>query len=403
MTAHPRKVVVAYSGGLDTSVIVHWLRDQYDCEVVAFTADVGQDEDLSGLDEKARKSGALKCIVEDLREEFVRDFVFPALRANAVYQGTYLMGTSLARPIIGKRLVECARNEGADAICHGATGKGNDQVRFELTALALHPQITVVAPWRTWDMKGRSDLIAYCEKHKIPVEVTRKKPYSIDRNLLHVSYEGGVLEDPWVECPEDMYQWTTDPTKAPEDPETVEIAFESGVPVAINGERLGPVELLERANAMAAAHGVGRIDILEDRYVGMKSRGVYETPGGTLLHVAHRGVEQATLDREVTILRDGLVPRYAQMIYNGYWFAPEREAMQALIDQTQVHVTGRARVRLYRGRAELVARKGERSLYSPSHASFEEDNVYSQADAEGFIRLNALRLRLRAEAGQTGA
>ncbi|MEL7369803.1 MAG: argininosuccinate synthase [Myxococcota bacterium] len=389
------KIIVAYSGGLDTSVIIRWLKEETGAAVVAFTADVGQAEELDSLDEKARNTGAEKFILADLREEFVRDFVYPALRANASYESGYLLGTSLARPLISKYLVHHAEAEGAGAICHGATGKGNDQVRFELTAYALKPDIEVVAPWRVWDLKGRTDLIDYCEKHNIPVTATKEKPFSTDRNLFHISYEGGVLEDPWNESTRDMYTMAVPVEEAPDQAEYVEVDFESGTPVAINGARLGPVELLETANALAGKHGVGRIDILENRYVGMKSRGIYETPGGTLLHVALRGVEQLCLDREVLHMRDELVPKYAALVYNGYWYAPEREALQSMIDEMQKPVTGRARLKLYKGMAHLVGRRAERSLYSPAHASFEADDVYAQADAEGFIKLNALRLRLR--------
>ena len=390
-----KRIIVAYSGGLDTSVIIRWLKEESGAEVVAFTADVGQGEELDPLDEKARATGAEKLILEDLREEFVRDFVFPALRANAVYESGYLLGTSLARPLIAKYLIKHAIQEGATAICHGATGKGNDQVRFELTAYALKPDIQVVAPWRMWNLKGRSDLIDYCERHSIPVTATREKPFSTDRNLFHISYEGGVLEDPWNESTRDMYTLAVPVEEAPDQAEYVEVDFESGVPVAINGARLGPVALLEKANELAGKHGIGRIDILENRYVGMKSRGVYETPGGTLLHIGLRGVEQLCLDREVLHLRDSLVSKYAELVYNGYWYAPEREVLQSMVDEAQKPVTGTARLKLYKGMAHLVGRKAEKSLYSPEHASFEADEVYSQADAEGFIKLNALRLRLR--------
>ncbi|MEQ9500013.1 MAG: argininosuccinate synthase [Deltaproteobacteria bacterium] len=392
-----KKIIVAYSGGLDTSVIITWLKEETGADVVAFTADVGQGEELAPLDEKAKQTGASKLIVEDLREEFVRDFVFPALRANAVYEGTYLLGTSLARPLIGKYLVHHAKAEGADAICHGATGKGNDQVRFELTAYALHPEIKVIAPWRTWAMKGRSDLIEYCEKRGIEITATKEKPYSMDRNLFHISFEGGILEDPWMEPNDDMFVLSVSPEKAPDEAEYVEIDFERGNPVAVNGDRLGPVDLLTKLNTLGGKHGVGRVDIVENRYVGMKSRGVYETPGGTILHVAHRGVEQLTMDREVMNLRDSLIPRYAQLVYNGYWYAPEREALQGMIDQSQEKVTGTARIKLYKGNATLVGRKASVSLYSTAHASFEAEDVYNQADADGFIKLNALRLRLRAQ------
>ena len=390
-----KKIVVAYSGGLDTSVIIAWLKEQSDAEIIAWTADIGQGEELDHLDEKAKKTGASKLVVEDLRERFVTEFVFPALRANAVYEGAYLLGTSLARPIIGRRLVECAKREGADAICHGATGKGNDQVRFELTAYAFEPQIKVIAPWRMWSMKGRLDLIEYAQKHAIPVGATKEKPYSTDRNLFHISYEGGVLEDPWAEPDPSMFLLTTAPEKAPDQPEYVTVDFERGNPVGVNGARLGPVALLEKLNALGGKHGVGRVDIVENRFVGMKSRGVYETPGGTILHAAHRAVEQVTLDREVLRLRDSLIPEYAKLVYNGFWYAPEREVMQTMIDETQTGVTGTARLKLYRGSAQVVGRKAERSLYSAAHASFEAESVYNQADAEGFIRLNALRLRIR--------
>ena len=389
-----QKIIVAYSGGLDTSVIIAWLKEETGADVVAFTADVGQGEELAPLEAKAKQTGASKLIVEDLKEEFVRDFVFPALRASAVYEGSYLLGTSLARPLIAKYLIHHARREGADSICHGATGKGNDQVRFELTAYALHPEIKIVAPWRIWDMKGRSDLIAYCDARGIAISASKEKPYSMDRNLFHLSFEGGILEDPWREPDEDMFVLTTSPEAAPDKPEYVEIDFEAGTPVAIDGERRSPAQLLEQANRIAGRHGVGRVDIVENRFVGMKSRGVYETPGGTLLHVAHRGVEQLTLDREVLHLRDSLVPKYAQLVYNGFWFAPEREAIQSMVDASQRNVTGTARIKLYKGSATLVARKADRSLYSPEHASFEADDVYHQADAEGFIKLQALRLRL---------
>ncbi len=394
-TFDAKRIIVAYSGGLDTSIIISWLRETTDAEVVAFTADVGQGEELHPLEEKALATGAEKLIIEDLREEFVRDFVFPALRANAIYEGSYLLGTSLSRPLIGKYLIEHARREGADAICHGATGKGNDQVRFELTAFALEPDIKIIAPWRMWDMKGRSDLVAYAEARKIPIDVTPEKPFSMDRNLFHISYEGGVLEDPWEEGPANTYLLAVPIEQAPDKAEYVEIDFEQGVPVAVNGERLGPVQLLETVNALGGKHGVGRVDIVENRFVGMKSRGIYETPGGTMLQAAYRGVEQITLDREALHLRDSLIAKYAELVYNGFWYAPEREALQALIDSVAKDVTGTARLKLFKGTAHLVGRKSERSLYSVEHASFEAEEVYSQADAEGFIRLNALRLRLR--------
>ena len=391
-----KKVVLAYSGGLDTSVIVRWLVDTYGCEVVGFVADVGQEEELAGLNEKGVKSGASRIVIEDLREEFVRDFVFPMLRANAVYEGGYLMGTSIARPLIAKRQVEIAAAEGADAVSHGATGKGNDQVRFELTYMALNPRIKIIAPWKIWDFKSRTDLIAYAQKHGIPVPVTAKKPYSSDRNLLHISFEGGILEDPWLEPMEEMFLLSRSPEKAPDKPVYVEIDFESGNPVAVNGKRLTPAQLLTEMNRLGGEHGIGRADIVENRYVGMKSRGVYETPGGTILHSAHRAVESITLDREVMHLRDSLVPRYAEMVYYGYWYSPEREVLQKMIDEGQRVVNGTARLKLYKGNCTVVGRKSAQSLYSADFATFEEDQVYNQKDAEGFIRLNALRLRIRA-------
>ena len=394
-----KKIVVAYSGGLDTSVIIDWLKANSDAEVIAWTADIGQGEELDPLEEKAKKTGASKIVIEDLREEFVRDFVYPALRANAIYEGLYLLGTSLARPLIGRHLIQCAQDEGADAICHGATGKGNDQVRFELTAYAFMPEIKVIAPWRTWDMKGRADLMDYCERRGIEIEATREKPYSMDANLFHISYEGGILEDPWREPDEDMFRLTVAPEKAPDEAEYVEFDFEGGNPVAINGETLAPIDLLTKANTLGGKHGIGRVDIVENRFVGMKSRGVYETPGGTLLWLAHRAVEQLTMDREAMHLRDSMIPKYASLVYNGFWYAAEREAIQTMIDATQEHVTGRARLKLYKGQASIVGRKAENSLYSPAHASFEAEDVYSQADAEGFIKLNALRLKLRRAAG----
>jgi argininosuccinate synthase len=391
-----RKIVLAYSGGLDTSVILRWLIERYGCEVVAFCADLGQGDELATVRERALAGGAAAVYVEDLREEFARDFVFPILRANAVYEAGYLLGTSIARPLIAKRQIEIARETGADAVAHGATGKGNDQVRFELAYYALEPAITVIAPWRLWDLGSRSTLIAYAERHGIPVPVTREKPYSTDRNLLHISYEGGVLEDPWQEPYADMFQLTVAPEQAPDAPEYLEIEYEAGDPVAVNGERLAPAALLARLNAVAGRHGVGRLDLVENRYVGMKSRGVYETPGGTVLQVAHRAVESLTLDREVMHLRDGLVPRYAEMVYYGYWLAPERRMLQAAIDDAQRDVTGTARLKLYRGSVTVAGRRAARSLYDPALATFEADDRYDQADAEGFIRLAALRLRIRA-------
>ena len=389
-----KKIVVAYSGGLDTSVIITWLKETYGCEVIAFTADIGQGEELAPLKDKAIKTGASKIYIDDLREEFVRDFVFPMLRANAVYEGRYLLGTSIARPLIAKRQIEIAIKEQADAVCHGATGKGNDQVRFELTYFALKPDVKIVAPWREWSMKGREELIAYAEKHKIPVTATKSKPYSTDRNLLHISYEGGILENPWKESTGDMYTLAVPLEKAPDHAEYVEVEYLGGNPVAINGKQLAPAELLLEANRIAGGHGVGRVDLVENRYVGMKSRGVYETPGGTLLHAAHRAVESITMDREAMHLRDSLVPRYAELVYYGYWFAPERNMLQAAIDESQKNVSGTARLKLYKGNCDTVGRKSPVSLYNPELATFEADRVYNQKDAEGFIRLNALRLRI---------
>ena len=389
-----KKIIVAYSGGLDTSVIITWLKETYGAEVVAFTADIGQGEELEPLRDKAIKTGASKIYIDDLREEFVRDFVFPLLRANAVYEGRYLLGTSIARPLIAKRQIEIAIKEGADAVCHGATGKGNDQVRFELTYFALKPDVKIIAPWREWTMKGREELIAYAGKHKIPVTATKAKPFSTDRNLLHISYEGGVLEDPWIESTDDMYTMAVPVEKAPDRAEYVEVEYRAGDPVAINGKNYSPAALLAEANRVAGAHGVGRVDLVENRYVGMKSRGVYETPGGTLLHAAHRAVESITMDREVMHIRDSLVPQYAELVYYGYWFAPERQMLQAAIDESQKNVTGTARIKLYKGNCDTVGRKSPVSLYNPELATFEADRVYNQKDAEGFIRLNALRLRI---------
>ncbi len=392
------KVVLAYSGGLDTSVILTWLKETYDAEVITYTADVGQGDEVGEAVEKAYATGASEAVVEDLTLPFVRDAVFPAVRANAVYEWYYLLGTSLARPIITQGMMETARRFGADAISHGATGKGNDQVRFELSAYAIDPDIKVIAPWREWDLKGRADCVAYAEERGIPIPVTPEKPYSMDANLLHISYEGGVLEDPWEGPPKGMFRMTTDPEDAPDEPETIVISFSKGTPVAVNGVELDPVALLTRLNEIGGRHGVGRIDIVENRFVGMKSRGVYETPGGTLLHHAHRAVESITLDREVAHLRDELVPRYAEMVYNGFWFAPEREALQAFMDSVQVRVNGDARLKLYKGAVTVEGRRSERhALYDQATVTFEEDDVYDQADAAGFIRLNALRLRRLAE------
>jgi len=391
-----KKVVLAYSGGLDTSVILQWLQETYGCEVVAFVANLGQEEELEGLREKGLKSGASKVYVEDLREEFVRDFIFPMLRANAIYEGGYLMGTSIARPLIAKRQVEIAAAERADAVAHGATGKGNDQVRFEITYLALSPRIQILAPWKIWDFKSRTDLMQYAEKHGIPVPVTPQKPYSSDRNLLHISFEGGILEDPWMEPPEDMFVLTRSAEKAPDRPIYVEIDFEQGNPVAVNGQQMSPAQLLGELNRLGGENGIGRVDMVENRYVGMKSRGVYETPGGTILHAAHRAVESITMDREVMHLRDSLIPRYSEMVYYGYWFSPERDVLQKMIDEAQRSVTGTARLKLFKGNCMVTGRKSEESLYSCDYATFEKDQVYDQKDAGGFIRLNALRLRIRA-------
>jgi argininosuccinate synthase len=391
-----KKVVLAYSGGLDTSVILKWLIETYDCEVIAFAADLGQAEELTGLKEKGKKTGASKVYVEDLREEFVRDFIFPMVRANAIYEGGYMMGTSIARPLIAKHQVLIARKERADAVSHGATGKGNDQVRFELTYLALNPHIKIIAPWKVWDFKSRTDLIRYAKKRGIPVPVTAAKPYSSDRNLFHISFEGGILEDPWNAPPEDMFVLSVSPEKAPNRRTLVEIEFEKGNPVALDGKRLSPAKLLAELNRLGGKNGIGRVDIVENRYVGMKSRGVYETPGGTILHAAHRAVESITMDREVMHIRDSMVPRYAEMVYYGYWFAPEREVLQKMMDEAQATVSGTARIKLFKGNCMVVGRKSNESLYSPDFATFEEDQVYNQKDAEGFIRLNALRLRIGA-------
>ncbi len=389
-----QKVVLAYSGGLDTSIILKWLIETYKCEVIAFAADLGQGEELDGLDAKAKSTGALKTRIEDLKEEFARDFVFPAFRANAIYEGQYLLGTSIARPLIAKRQIEIAQEEGADAVSHGATGKGNDQVRFELTYTALDPAIKVIAPWREWDLKSRKALVEFAQKHNIPIPVTQEKPYSSDRNLLHISYEGGILEDPWLEPDERMYTLTVSPEQAPDRSEVVEIEFESGDPVAINGERLTPAVLLHRLNELGGKHGIGRIDMVESRFVGMKSRGVYETPGGTILRAAHRAVESITMDREVMHIRDSLIPQYSRMIYNGFWYAPEMRLLQNIMDMAQEYVWGTARLKLYKGNCQVIGRKSGRSLYQTSFATFEEDEVYQQNDATGFIRLQGLRLRI---------
>ena len=398
-----KRVVLAYSGGLDTSVILRWLVDTYACEVVAFCADLGQGEEIEGLEERARATGASAFYLADLREEFVRDFVFPMLRAGAVYEGGYLLGTSIARPLIAKQQVEVARKVGADAVSHGATGKGNDQVRFELTYAALAPELRPIAPWREWDLVGRSDLIAYAKKKNIPLAPTgSEQPYSSDRNLLHVSYEAGILEDPWQPPDEDMFQITVSPERAPDQPEEVEIEFEGGNPTKINGQPLSPAALLARANELGGCHGIGRLDLVENRYVGIKSRGVYETPGGTILHAARRAIESLTLDREVLHLRDSLVPRYAEMVYYGYWFTPEREMLQSAIDTAAQTVTGVVRLKLYKGNVIVIGRRAPGSLYDQRIVSFDVAGGYEQRDAEGFIRLNGLRLRLRALTARGG-
>ena len=392
-----KKIVLAYSGGLDTSVIIKWLKEKYDCEIIAFAADVGQGQELDPVREKALATGASKVYIEDLREEFVADFVFPMLRANAFYEHDYLLGTSIARPLIAKEQIRIANLEGADGVSHGSTGKGNDQVRFELAYHTLNPEIIIVAPWREWDLNSRTALIDYAIAHDIPVPVTKSKPYSMDRNMFHISYEGGVLEDPWTSPDEDMFMLSVSPEKAPDKATVLEIQYESGNPVAINGEKMSPATLLERLNQYGGENGVGRIDIVENRFVGMKSRGIYETPGGTILHQAHRAIESITLDREVTFLRDSLIPSYARMIYNGFWYSPEREIIQQTIDQMQTNVTGEARLKVYKGNCIGLGRKAVKSLYNQNIASCEESHGYSQNDADGFIKLNALRLKLYAE------
>lgn len=397
-----RKVVLAYSGGLDTSIILRWLEEQYQCEVVTFTADLGQGEEVEPARAKAQQFGVKEIFIEDLREEFVRDYVYPMFRCNTVYEGEYLLGTSIARPLIAKRLIEIAKQTGADAISHGATGKGNDQVRFELGAYALNPDIKIIAPWREWELSSRETLMAYAEQHGIPVEQKRKgkSPYSMDANLLHISYEGGPLEDPWTEPEEDMWKWTVSPEKAPDKPEYIELGFEHGDAVTLDGEKLSPATMLKMLNQRAGQNGIGRLDIVENRYVGMKSRGCYETPGGSILLKAHRALESITLDRELAHLKDDLMPRYAKLIYNGYWWSPERQAIQTLIDQTQKTVTGEVRLKLYKGNITVTGRKSaSNSLFSEEIATFEDDQgAYDQKDAEGFIKLNALRLRIQAQA-----
>ncbi len=395
-----KKVVLAYSGGLDTSVIVRWLQDQYQCEVVTFTADIGQGEEVEPARAKAQALGVKEIYIDDLREEFVRDYVFPMFRANAIYEGEYLLGTSIARPLIAKRLIEIANETGADAISHGATGKGNDQVRFELGAYALKPGVKVIAPWREWDLTSRDKLMAYCEQHNIPVDFTSKKkksPYSMDANLLHISYEGGNLEDPWWEAEEDMWRWSVSPEAAPDQPTYLELQYRGGDIVAIDGQAMTPAEVLTYLNKVAGANGIGRLDLVENRYVGMKSRGCYETPGGTVMLKAHRAIESLTLDREVAHLKDSLMPKYAELIYNGYWWSPERLMMQEMIDRSQEHVNGLVRVKLYKGNVIVAGRQSDDSLFDARIATFDEDEgAYDQKDAEGFIKLNALRLRIGA-------
>jgi argininosuccinate synthase len=389
-----KKIVLAYSGGLDTSVILTWLKETYKCPVVAYAADLGQGEELGGIEEKALDTGADEVIVEDLKEEFVKDFVWPALRANAIYESRYLLGTSLARPLIARGQVDAAKKTGSNAVSHGATGKGNDQVRFELGYMALEPNLKIIAPWRIWKFRGREDLMEYARSKGIPVPVTKEKPYSSDRNLLHISFEGGILEDTWNEPPEDMFVLSVSPEKAPDQTTYVEIEFRRGNPVSVDGRAMTPAELLSRLNELGGGNGIGRVDMVENRYVGMKSRGVYETPGGTILRAAHVAMESITMDREVMHIRDGLVPRYAEMIYYGYWFSPEREILQTLIDETQKNVNGIVRLKLYKGNCTVVGTKSESSLYDPDYASFEGDEVYNQKDAEGFIRLSGLRIKI---------
>ena len=392
-----KKVVLAYSGGLDTSVIVRWLIETYQCEVICFAADVGQKEELAGLKKKAISTGASKIYIEDLREEFARDFVFPALRANAIYEGTYLLGTSLARPLIAKKQIEIAKKEKADSVCHGATGKGNDQVRFELTYIALNPKINIISAWKddNWTFDSRESMFDYAEKYGIPLPLTKDKPYSSDRNLLHISHEGAILEDTWAEPPEDIFVLTKSPEAAPDKPTYVEISFMKGNPVAIDGKKMSPAKLMDYINVLAGNNGIGRVDMVENRFVGMKSRGVYETPDGTVLWAAHRAVESITMDREVMLMRDSLIPKYAQLAYNGFWYAPEMKTLQAYIDSTQESVNGTARMKLYKGNCIVVGRKSPNSLYSEAFATFEKDQVYNQKDATGFIRLNGLRLRIQ--------
>jgi len=393
---NPKKIVLAYSGGLDTSVILHWLRDNYDSEIITFTADLGQDEDLEKVRHKAQRLGVKHIFIDDLKEQFVRDFVFPMFRANALYEGKYLLGTSIARPLIAKRQIEIANELGAEAVSHGATGKGNDQVRFELGYYALKPDVYVIAPWRLWDLNSRTKLIAYAKSRQIeiPMGKNEEPPYSMDANLLHISYEGKVLEDPWQQYPQDMFRLTVSPQDAPDKEEIIEIEFKNGDAVAVNGQKLPPASLLERLNKLGGKHGIGRLDLVESRYVGMKSRGVYETPGGTILLEAHRAIESITLDGQSIFFKDKIMPEYAKLIYNGYWFSPEREMLQKAIDETQKNVSGLVRLSLYKGLASVIGRKSNNSLYKQDIVTFEEDAVYNQKDAEGFIKLNALRLRL---------
>ncbi|OEU79549.1 MAG: argininosuccinate synthase [Desulfobacterales bacterium C00003060] len=396
MTSKIKKIVLAYSGGLDTSIILKWLVETYECPVVAFVADIGQGEDLDSVRKKALDTGAAGVVVEDLKEEFVRDYVFPAFRANAIYEGHYLLGTSLARPIIAKCQVEVAQKVGADSVSHGSTGKGNDQVRFELAYQALSPELKIIAPWRVWQLNSRQSLMDYAKEHGIRVTATQEKPYSMDRNVLHVSYEGGILEDPWESPPEGMFTMSVSPLEAPDRPEVVEVSFERGDPVGVNGERLSPGELLAGLNMLGGRNGIGRVDLVENRFVGIKSRGVYETPGGTILRVAHMAMESITMDREVMHLRDSLVPKYAELVYYGFWFSPEMKVLQVMIDETQETVSGTVRLELYKGNCRVLGRKSDMSLYRRDFATFEADNVYRQQDAEGFIQLNALRLRIHA-------
>ena len=396
------KIVLAYSGGLDTSVIIKWLKEKYDAEIIAFAADLGQGEELDPVREKAFATGASEVYIEDLREEFVRDFVFPMLRGNAFYEGSYLLGTSIARPLIAKEQIRIAKQCGADGVSHGATGKGNDQVRFELAYIDLNPDIKIIAPWREWDLTSRSVLMDYAKDHNIPIPVSKDNPYSMDRNLFHISYEGGILEDPWIEPVENMFMLSVSPESAPDRATTIEVEYEEGNPVAIDGERMSPANLLVQLNEYGGANGIGRIDIVENRFVGMKSRGVYETPGGTILHAAHRAVESITMDREIMFLRDSLIPQYAKMIYNGFWFSPERVLLQKMIDESQKTITGIVRIKLYKGNCIVMGRKAKKSLYDQNVVTFEEGEGYCQNDADGFIRLNALRLKMYSKTFSSG-